>query len=80
MKSPALVRVRVKLGARLRTRRTAIGMTQRELSEVSGVRLDTLRSIEQGRTPNPGVFTVSALALAIGISIDSLIHDDTGPG
>ena len=49
--------------------RPSIG--EEEIAEV----VDTLRSIEQGRTTNPGIWTVWRLASAIGLSLDLLMAE-----
>jgi len=63
------------LGARLREARQTAGLSQQELASRSGVNLDTLRAIEQGRTQNPGIFTVRQLALRLGVGLDELAAD-----
>jgi transcriptional regulator with XRE-family HTH domain len=60
---------------RLRAAREARNLTQSELSVRSGVQLDTLRAIEQGRTTNPGVMTVLRLADELRTTIDQLARD-----
>ncbi len=62
------------LGMRIRIAREDLGLTQTELATRSGVKIDTLRSIEQGRTPNPGVWTVAKLADSLDRSLDSLVR------
>jgi transcriptional regulator with XRE-family HTH domain len=61
------------VGRHLRSARQQRGLTQHELAQRSGLRLDTLRSIEQGRTPNPGVYTVLDLAEALEMTVDELL-------
>jgi transcriptional regulator with XRE-family HTH domain len=53
----------------------------------SGVSVDALRKIESGRVPTPALFTVAALATALGLSLDALVdqvHEaepaDAAPG
>jgi transcriptional regulator with XRE-family HTH domain len=62
------------LAARLAAARREIGWTQSELAERAGVQLDTLRSIEQGKTRNPGILTVMRLARELGVTLDSLVQ------
>lgn len=45
----------------LRMLRKTNHMTQRELAEKAGIALNTVKSIEQGRTPNPRTDTLDAL-------------------
>lgn len=47
--------------------------TQTQLSAVSGVNIDTLRAIEGKKVPQPGIFTLSDIAEALGIEIQDLI-------
>ncbi len=62
------------LGARLRSARLSRGWTQQELADQADVQLDTLRSIEQGRTRNPGVLTIAQLTAVLEVSIDALLR------
>lgn len=63
------------LSARLVAARRHRRMTQDELARRAGVKLDTLRAIEQGRTRNPGIFTVLRLANELDVSLDALVRD-----
>jgi transcriptional regulator with XRE-family HTH domain len=48
----------------------------RSLAEIAGdagISAETLRKIETGRIPTPAFFTVSALAGALGLSLDGLV-------
>jgi DNA-binding phage protein len=59
-----------RLGALLREVRA-----ERSISEVAaaaGISAETLRKIETGRIPTPAFFTVTAVATALGISLDML--------
>jgi transcriptional regulator with XRE-family HTH domain len=46
-----------------------------EVAIVSGVSVDALRKIESGRVPTPALFTVAALAAALGLSLDAMVSD-----
>lgn len=61
------------LGAAIAERRRARAQTQTSLARSSGVRLETLRKIEQGCTSQPSVFRVAALAAALGVTVDELV-------
>jgi transcriptional regulator with XRE-family HTH domain len=63
------------LGARLRDARQRRNLTQQQLATRADIKLDTLRSIEQGRTANPGVFTLLRLAEELGVTLDALVRD-----
>jgi transcriptional regulator with XRE-family HTH domain len=43
-----------------------------EVAAAAGISAETLRKIETGRIPTPAFFTVSALAAALGLSLDTL--------
>jgi transcriptional regulator with XRE-family HTH domain len=60
------------LAARLRSARKRAGLSQPELAERSGVPLQTLRQLEQGRRTDPYLSTVAHLAVALGVTIDHL--------
>ncbi|MDT7609535.1 MAG: hypothetical protein QOG96_4038 [Pseudonocardiales bacterium] len=62
-----------RLGALLREARGARTMT--EVAIASGVSVDALRKIESGRVPTPALFTVAALAAALGLSLDTMVSD-----
>jgi transcriptional regulator with XRE-family HTH domain len=62
-----------RLGALLREARGARTMT--EVAVASGVSVDALRKIESGRVPTPALFTVAALAAALGLSLDAIVSD-----
>jgi transcriptional regulator with XRE-family HTH domain len=50
-----------------------------EVATAAGISAETLRKIETGRIPTPAFFTVSALADALDLSLDTLARADT-PG
>ncbi|WP_214415733.1 helix-turn-helix domain-containing protein [Sphaerisporangium fuscum] len=58
------------LGALLRQARGQRSMA--EVAVAAGISAETLRKIETGRIPTPAFFTVSALAEALGVSLDTL--------
>ncbi|GAA3129262.1 hypothetical protein GCM10010449_58080 [Streptomyces rectiviolaceus] len=43
-----------------------------EVAASAGLSAETLRKIETGRAPTPAFFTVSALAVALGLSLDEV--------
>jgi transcriptional regulator with XRE-family HTH domain len=55
-------------------------MTTEQVAAESGVSVDTVRSIEQGRLPNPGVFTLSSIAQVLQASVDDLVQESLGGG
>jgi transcriptional regulator with XRE-family HTH domain len=59
-----------RLGRLLREARGDRSMT--EIAARAGISAETLRKIETGRIPTPTFFTVSALAGALGLSLDTI--------
>lgn len=52
----------------IKKRMKELKINQIELSEQSGVGLQTIRSIMSGRTPNPRIDTVKAIETALGMN------------
>ncbi len=67
-----LARRSASLVDRIRRRRVELGLTQQELATRAGIGLDTLRSIEHGKSKNPGVFFVADLARVLNVTVESL--------
>ena len=63
-----------RLGAALRAARGHRSMV--EISEASGVPVETLRKIETGRIATPAFFTIAALAKALELDLVDLAVDD----
>jgi transcriptional regulator with XRE-family HTH domain len=59
-----------RLGVLLREARGERSLT--DVATAAGISAETLRKIETGRIPTPAFFTVSALATALGLSLDTL--------
>ena len=53
-------------------RMATLGLTQRELSEKSGVSVATLRKIKQGHDQRRSTTTLKAIARALGLAEDDL--------
>lgn len=62
-----------KLGDRIRSERERYGMTQAELSRRIGLSTTAMNDIEQGRTVDPRVSKVVAIADTLHVSIDTLL-------
>jgi transcriptional regulator with XRE-family HTH domain len=60
-----------RLGRLLRDARAERSLV--EVAGAAGISAETLRKIETGRIPTPAFFTVSALAGALGLSMDELV-------
>lgn len=54
------------------------GWSQSELARRSGVKQGVLSYIESGRTKHPRIDTLSALAAALGVSVNKLIDKKAG--
>lgn len=67
----------LEIGNKVRWARLNAKLSQADLAVRSGVQIDTLRSIEQGRTRNPGILTMVAVATVLQISLDDLLSVDT---
>lgn len=55
----------IKLGHLIQTARVAKKLKQEDLASKSGVRINTLKSIESGRVFSPSIFTIVDLAKAL---------------
>jgi transcriptional regulator with XRE-family HTH domain len=60
-------------GERIALLRNRQGKSQVELATLSGVYVDTIRRIEQGRSKEIQLSTLSALATALGCSTEYLL-------
>ena len=65
----------VRLGQSIKAARAKKHLTQDDLSDKAGLAYSTLAKIEQGAIKNPSVFTVYALAQALGVQIEELMDD-----
>ena len=63
---------------RLQEIREGKKLTQKRLSEISGVPQQTISAIESGVRKNPGILTLRQLASAMDCSIDELYPDERG--
>lgn len=48
------------------------GLTNVDISKISGVPLATVTRVFNGQTPNPTFETISGIAIALGISLDEI--------
>lgn len=68
------------LAKALKTFRTDVaGLSRKEIAERAGISESTLQKIEDGRSPNPGIFTVAAIAVALDLDVTDLLRRRTGP-
>ncbi|MBM6405175.1 helix-turn-helix transcriptional regulator [Phycicoccus sp. CSK15P-2] len=75
--TPAEVERGQRLGALLRRARGARSMLHTALD--AGVSPETLRKIESGRVATPAFPTVAAIAEVLGLSLDEVWAEITGP-
>ena len=66
------------LGDRLRELRQAAGLSQEELARRADVLLGTVQKIEQGIVADPRWSSVTALARALGVTLDALAEPPVG--
>lgn len=69
---PAAQRRGHMLASRLTQARRASGRSAEAVARSAGISVETVRSIEKGRTATPEFFTVAALATELGLSLDEL--------
>ncbi|QKW49828.1 helix-turn-helix domain-containing protein [Streptomyces buecherae] len=69
---PAAQRRGQMLASRLTQARRASGRSAEVVARSAGISVETVRSIEKGRTSTPEFFTVAALATELGLSLDEL--------
>ncbi|HVX48445.1 MAG TPA: HAD-IA family hydrolase [Candidatus Saccharimonadales bacterium] len=61
------------LGKRLQAARQKAGLTQQQLCQKANLSFSTLTKIERGAIKSPSIFTIQAIAGAIGTSLDELV-------
>jgi len=60
------------LGRRIARLREERALTQQALADLAGITRAQLARLERGGTPNPGVYSVAALAHALDLTLDEL--------
>lgn len=66
------------LGKRLQAARQAAGLTQQKLCQQANLSFSTLTKIERGAIKAPSIFTIQAIAGALGLSLDELVGHAAG--
>jgi DNA-binding SARP family transcriptional activator/tetratricopeptide (TPR) repeat protein/DNA-binding XRE family transcriptional regulator len=61
------------VGVRIRTERDTRRLTQRALAQLSGVRVGTIRDLEQGRTTQPRRATLEAVLRALELPTEDIV-------
>lgn len=64
------------LGKRIQSFRGAAGLTQQQLCNKAGISYSTLTKIERGSIKSPSIFTVGAIASAVGASLDNIVGSE----
>ena len=70
------IRTRMSLGERIRLAREKIGWSGNKLAIMANLPQSTINRLENNPDSEPGIFTVEAIAKALGLTIDSLLNDD----
>jgi FMN phosphatase YigB (HAD superfamily) len=65
------------LGKQLQLARQAAGLTQQQLCHRANLSFSTLTKIERGAIKSPSIFTIQAIADALGLGLDELIGQTT---
>lgn len=63
----------------VREKRKERGLSQQQLAQLSGVKQSTISMIETDDKRNPGIYTVEALAFAMGLKLTDIYQPDTIP-
>lgn len=63
------------LGKALQTARKRVGLTQQQLCQKADLSYSTLAKIERGAIKAPSIFTIHAIADALGLSFNELLGD-----
>ena len=61
------------MGKRLQAARQKAGLTQQQLCHQANLSFSTLTKIERGAIKSPSIFTVQAIAGALGVGLDELV-------
>lgn len=67
------------LGKRLQAARQKAGLTQQQLCQQANLSFSTLTKIERGAIKAPSIFTIQAIAAAVGSSLDDLVGASPAP-
>ena len=64
----------VNIYKKIKDRRILLGITQQDLSDISGVALRTIKQIETGKG-NPSISTLTKITGVLGLSIELVIKN-----
>ena len=65
----------ISLSRKIKKERERLSLSQSQLSDISNVPLDTLRSIENGRIRTPNVFIADSLVKALKGNLDKWLRE-----
>jgi transcriptional regulator with XRE-family HTH domain len=68
------------IGARLKALRTARGLSQQDVAMAGGLSLSIVSQLEQGKTDDPKLSTLKAIAAGLGVTLDELTGDGRAAG
>lgn len=63
----------------VREKRIERGISQQQLAQLSGVKQATISMIETDERRNPGIYTLEALARAMGLGVMDVYQPDAEP-
>jgi transcriptional regulator with XRE-family HTH domain len=69
----------VDIGERIRSLRTARGLSQEEVARRTGIGLKSYGDLERGRTKDPHYSTLRGVARALGVRVEELIEEPAVP-
>lgn len=73
--SPEQIAFGAAVGERVRMERARLTLSSDQLARASNVSVDLIRSLENGRVASPGLFSIAAVAAALGVAIDDLVPE-----
>src|SRR5688500_18157681 len=65
----------VDIGERIRSLRTARGLSQEEVARRTGIGLKSYGDLERGRTRDPHYSTLRGVARALGVRVEELLEE-----
>jgi transcriptional regulator with XRE-family HTH domain len=68
------------IGERIRKARKAAGLTQEDLAQGAGVRLNAIARLERGESRDPHYSTLRGIARTVGVPIEDLVREGEYPG
>ena len=69
----------VDIGERIRSLRTARGLSQEEVARRTGIGLKSYGDLERGRTRDPHYSTLRGVARALGVRVEELLEEQSAP-